>query len=354
MTADLADAAQAAVSWVQELRSEGRDWRVLPQPSRPELRPPASGDADWPWKRAVREITEKLDDPIRLWQVGARKRDEAAVDGITSWRDQRATAVSLGVTGAKYKPMLDAILDVNRNEGPIVRPRRVTAAENLWRPRPRLEFFVDFETVNDADDDFSRFPEKGGQPLIFMIGCGHMENGEWQFSYFVADRLTAEAEAAAIDSWIEHMHSVRLGLEVTDTPRAFHWAHAEQSTLESAYSSACKRHQDRNWANSRAFVWFDLLTKVVKAQPVVVRGAFGFGLKEVAKTLHGHDLIETSWEDSPVDGQGAMVGAWHCDLEAAEKGIRLAGAELMQEIQRYNEVDCRVMQEILEYLRENH
>ena len=353
MTPDLADAAQTAVNWVRRLREEGRDWRVLPDPSRPELRPPSSGDADWPWKRAIREITEELDDPIRLWQVGARKRDEAAAGRITSWRDPRATAASFGVKGATTSPVLEAILEVNRTEGTAVRPQRVSAAEETWRARPRLEFFVDFETVTDTNDDFSRFPEKDKEPLIFMIGCGHMEDGEWQFSCFVADRLTAAAEAKAIDSWIRHMHSVRLRLGVTATPLAFHWAHAEKTTLESAYNSACERHQDNNWADSEDFVWFDLLKKVVKAQPVVVRGAFGFGLKEIAKTLHGHDLIKTSWEDSPVDGQGAMVGAWHCDREAAEKGIRLAETELMQEIQRYNEVDCRVMQEILEYLREN-
>ena len=354
VTADLARTAQAAVSWVRELRSKGSDWRVLPEPSRPELRPPSSADAEWPWKGAIREIIERLDDPIRLWQVGAQKRDDAIGRGITSWRDARATAVSFGVKGETTSPKLDAILDVNRTDGPAVRPERVTAAEETWRARPRLEFFVDFETVNDGNDDFSRFPEKSGQPLIFMIGCGHLEDGEWQFSCFVADRLNAAAEAAAIDAWIEHMRSVRLRLGVTDPPRAFHWAHAEQSTLEKAYNSACKRHKDKDWANSPDFVWFDLLKKVVKEQPVVVRGAFGFGLKEIAKTLHSHGLIETSWDDSPVDGQGAMVGAWHSDREAADKGIRLADTELMEEIQRYNEVDCRVMQEILEYLRKNH
>ena len=354
MTAELADSAQAAVRWIRRLRTEGRDWRVFPEPSVPQLRPPASNRADWPWKGAISEIIERLDDPIRLWDVGAGKRDEAVAAGLTSWRDPLVTPDFLGVTGPTKSPVLEAILDVNRTDGPVVRPRRVTIAEETWRPRPRLEFFVDFETVSDVNDDFSRFPEKGGQPLIFMIGCGHLEDGEWQFSCFVADRLNAAAEAAAIDAWIEHMRSVRLRLGVTDTPRAFHWAHAEQSTLEKAYNSACKRHKDKDWANSPDFVWFDLLKKVVREQPVVVRGAFGFGLKEIAKTLHGHGLIETSWDDSPVDGQGAMVGAWHCDREAAEKGIRLADTELMQEIQRYNEVDCRVMQEILEYLREHH
>ena len=354
MTAELAEATQEAVRWIRRLRKDGANWTVLPQPSLPELRPPPSIVADWPWKGAISEIIEKLNDPVRLWQVGAAKRDEAAESGITSWRDPRATAASLGVPGDRYGRMLGALLDVNRTEGPIVRPDRVTAAGAEWRPRQRLEFFVDFETVNDGNDDFSQFPRRGGEPLIFMIGCGHLEDGQWQFSCFIADRLNAAAEAVAIDSWIEHMRSVRLRLGVAKTPFAFHWAHAERTTLEGAYNSACKRHQDKDWGNTTDFAWFDLLKNVVTAQPVVVRGAFGFGLKEIAKSLHGQGLIETSWEDSPVDGLGAIVGAWHCDREAAEKGIRLADTELMQEIQRYNKVDCRVMQEILEYLRNHH
>ena len=75
---------------------------------------------------------------------------------------------------------LQAILDVNReDDGPRVRPVRVHAAEDEWRTPGTVEFYVDFETVNDLADDFSRIPERGGQPLIFMIGCGHVEDGEW-------------------------------------------------------------------------------------------------------------------------------------------------------------------------------
>jgi hypothetical protein len=87
---------------------------------------------------------------------------------------------------------------------------------------------------------------------------------------------------------------------------------------------------------------------------VVVRGAFGFGLKAVAKALHGHGLIETRWDDGPMDGLGAMVGAWWCAEEAQTAGIALADVPLMGEIARYNEVDCRVVMEIVRYLREHH
>ena len=49
-----------------------------------------------------------------------------------------------------------------------------------------------------------------------------------------------------------------------------------------------------------------------------------------------------------------MVGAWRCDEEAREKGVPMSQLPLMVEIARYNEVDCKVMMEIVRYLRANH
>ena len=72
-----------------------------------------------------------------------------------------------------------------------------------------MEFYVDFETVNDLADDFSRIPQRGGQPLIFMIGCGHAEDGEWVFASFTANSLTEPEEARIIDEWLAYMLAVR-------------------------------------------------------------------------------------------------------------------------------------------------
>ena len=86
----------------------------------------------------------------------------------------------------------------------------------------------------------------------------------------------------------------------------------------------------------------------------MVRGALGFGLKAVANAMHSQGLIETDWDDSPVDGLGAMVGAWRCGEEARRRGVPMTSLPLMDEIARYNEVDCKVMMEIVRYLRANH
>ncbi len=80
----------------------------------------------------------------------------------------------------------------------------------------------------------------------------------------------------------------------------------------------------------------------------------GFGLKTVAKSLRRHGLIETDWEDNVTDGLGAMVGAWSCYKEAAKTDSPVVEIDLMHDIHKYNEVDCKVMMETIRYLRTHH
>jgi predicted RecB family nuclease len=127
-----------------------------------------------------------------------------------------------------------------------------------------------------------------------------------------------------------------------------HWSPAETSNFERAYDNARARHPDREWPE---LTWFDLLHEVVQAEPLVVRGAFSFSLKPIARSLHALGHIQTHWGEGLADGAGAMAGAWNAAVEAKRKGVTLGATEVMGEIARYNEVDCRVMAEILDYLR---
>lgn len=349
----LAEEVAAACTWVRAVRAEGASWSVLPSPSREELYPNMKHGQDSPWHAAKQQIAQQIEELTLLWQVGLARRRAAHAAGITRWRDSALTPQTAGVTGPAQQPALHALLEVNRTSvGPPVRPAHVHADEPEWRVPPALEFYVDFETVSDLADDFTAIPERGGQPMIFIIGCGHLEDGEWRFEYFVADDLTEEAEARAIDAWLAHMEAVRkrLAPEVLDVP-VLHWSPAETSSFESAYNSARARHGTRRWPS---LPWYDFLGRVVRAEPVVVRGALGFGLKAFAKALHAHGLIATAWGDGPTDGLGAMVGAWWCYEEALRAEVPVSSLDLMQQIVAYNEVDCRVMMEAVRYLREQH
>ena len=111
-----------------------------------------------------------------------------------------------------------------------------------------------------------------------------------------------------------------------------------------------ERRVIENW---KSLPWFDFL-KVMKDVPIVVKDAFGFGLKAIAKNLEKHGLTTTKWEDGPADGLGAMVGAWYCDKISQEQGIDMDQTELMQGIKEYNIIDCKTMWDLINYLRKKH
>ena len=369
-------AVEEAIRWVRRVRTEGVDWQLLPEPSVPELYPNMSNvdDADMmlepsppemepgveddapasQWISVKRWLADELRELTQLWQVGVRKRRQAHSDGWRRWDDPGLTATAVGVSGETQGPVLDRLIEVNTGFGLPVHPLRIDMTRAEWHAPSGIEFYVDFEYCSDLDDDFSQLPEKSGQPLIFMIGCGHVEEGEWRFKSLVADRLTEDEELRIIGDWMDHMSSVCYRLDPSgDNSRIFHWSKAEIISLETAYNSARARHgKHAGWPND--LNWYDFLTEVMRREPVVVRGALGFGLKAVANAMHAHNLIGTNWGESSVDGLGAMVGAWRCDEEAERRGVPMAILPLMHEIIRYNEVDCKVMMEIVHYLRTNH
>ena len=264
--------ADAAADWLRRMRREGHLWKIVPEPSIDELRVNAMGDHA-PWSDAMKEILNQTEDLTVLWQVGIGKRREANRLGFTRWTAPRITPADVGTGGATQGPKLQALLDVNREVGgPAVRPAHVQAARDQWFEPAGVEFYVDFETVSSLDDDFAHIPERGGQELIFMIGCGHIEDGDWRFECFTTDALTEPDEARIIDQWFEHMQAVRDRLAPGADPKVIHWSHAEETWLETAWYAAVKRHPEKNWPHPN---WFDFLTRVVRAEPMVVRGALG-------------------------------------------------------------------------------
>jgi hypothetical protein len=347
--ADLRDVVQQAAAWLRRVRTEGAEWRVLPMPSVPELWPNMKAAGDGPWHDAKARIAVALADLTLLPRVNTAHRARAHDAGVTRWDDPRASAELLGLSGEREAAIVDAVLAVNRPGGQSVRPERMATASQAWRQRAPIEVFVDFEFLQDLNDDFAAFPRKGGQSLIFQIGCGTYRDGAWDFRQFTVDDLSLVAEARMIDAWLAHLHAVAAAAgDDLGSARLVHWSPAETSSFERAYDNARARHPDRDWP---ALVWFDLLQEVVQAEPLVVRGAFSFSLKPIARSLHALGHIQTHWGEGLADGAGAMAGAWNAAVEAKRNGVALGATAVMGEIARYNEVDCRVMAEILDYLR---
>lgn len=97
-------------------------------------------------------------------------------------------------------------------------------------------------------------------------------------------------------------------------------------------------------------IWVDLHDEMVKT-PVVIKGCYRYKLKSFANAMYDHGLIKTKWKSGKMsNGFRAMIEA--IKIYRNDSHVKAEGDFL--DIIKYNEVDCKVMWEIVSYLRENH
>ena len=66
----------------------------------------------------------------------------------------------------------------------------------------------------------------------------------------------------------------------------------------------------------------------------------------IGKALHKHNKIKTNWDTNITNGLSAMTDAI--------KYYQTKDETIMKNIAEYNEIDCKIMWEITDYLRKNH
>ncbi|MFZ9763477.1 MAG: hypothetical protein ACO3DB_03800 [Candidatus Limnocylindrus sp.] len=379
-----------ALEWIRTVRRDGGTWEALPRPTRPELYPNMNADQDQPWSEAKRLIAQEIGELTYLPGVGPDLRDAAVAAGALRRDQPGLTPERLGVTGDARPRRLAAVLAANAIPASApaaekVLPARIELRDDQhWRRPARIEFYVDFENSGNLNDDFTALPLVGGATCIFQIGCHvaidgreptaealaaanaagavagerlfspRSEDQDWfpSFGQWSGDRLTPTSERAVLDAWLSYMSAWRASLGVSwSETRIVHWSPAERNLLFTAADSAASRHP--TWKLPEEIGWFDAFDELVYRVPVSVRGAYGYGLKEIAKSMRAAGLIDVSWGDGPADGMGAMAAAYTADARAAAEGKRLADYDYFRAGAEYNAADCRSMYLVLAWLRAN-
>jgi len=299
----------------------------------------------------------------------------------------------------------------------LVRPLCIKNNLQNWQTNQGLDYYVDFETINynlfvdpiDMDVDNSFFDSD----VSFMIGFGFAhnqtidsaklieslgidesrynyihkideENG-WEFIclYLVKFEVTNELELLRLFfHFVLARGEIYKALHETDEnnnnikSRLFHWTDAELRFMRRAidrirsgiYTEAHMRNPSLNFDGEtvqdvqnyldtlintfeKNTVWIDMY-KVFENEPIVVKGSYRFKLKHIGNAFHNNGLIETKWEDGKMsDGFRAMLEA----IKLYRNNQTQANTNNMyREIIDYNEIDCKVIWEIVNYLRADH
>ena len=332
-----------AIQWVKDVRSNGQKWGLDP-PSRDELYPNMCSTGAWDSEK--KELAEKLGELTMLWYCGVNQRKTAFSNGVKSWRDPRCSAELMGVRGQRA-PIIDQIIEINRDNVGNILPRKIETGLYGWRSE-REEVFVDFETIIDVCAPMDELPEQRKTDMIFMIGVGFVKNRRFKYKSFVARSMTGQEEYRIMQEFFEFMKGMNF-------PKMWFW-HAEERFWDAAerrqfeldfHDLETREHISDDW--KLLGDWVDL-ADIFRAEPIVVKGCFGFGLKHIADGFRSHGLIKARIESECDSGNVAMIKA----LEAYEKSSDPPNSPVMKDIELYNKFDCEVLHDILSYLRKNH
>lgn len=344
--------SEKAIEWMRDVKApESIDWVVDKVPlTRPELYPNMSNRNDEPWRNVKMELASNIDELTSIWMIGERNRTIAHSKGIMKWSDKRCNAKAIGLNGEKVSMIVDKMLKVNRSKATIITPSKIKNNIDGWKRKRKLEFFVDFETVGNAFDNMSNIENVEDQNYIFMIGVGYIdEDDEWVYKDFTCKELTPSEELRNCTEFTKYVIETAKDYKCR-TPKCFHWSSAEPITWDKffdKFEDSDLKEIFKLTQSKYYWKWVDLL-KVFKSEPIIVRGAFSFSLKTVAKAMKEHGMIETVWSDETkcADGREAMLVAWN-----AYKSKNPLKNKGMKEVIKYNEVDVKVLQEILSYIR---
>ena len=385
--AEYATLAQNAIDWLRRLKSirstmETNPRKIIDNPTHPwnplgtgpakmiELYPNMSNTMDIPWHYAKKDIAKQVSEITCLWNMGVKRRNELVARGITQWvdltvKDLAAEFKSVQRSNApnfKYN-ILKRILQINSADAKnqkIDMSNITSESAQRWKVPELVEFFVDFETVSDINDSFENIPQAGGTPMIYMIGCGYKDpfTHKWIFRNFIANRLQYADEYIIVSHWLNYMTEVCKELNfIGISPRIYHWSFAERSFLNSALGRfETLAPSIKNYVNLAKAVKglnFIDLHQIFLDNCIVVKGAFNFRLKNIATAMFNHGFIQTNWGNSTVDGIGASICCYRCNDLAIEQNTTIRMVTIMNEIIQYNEVDCKVLQQVLQYIRSN-
>lgn len=378
---DYLEVTYKGICWIRDVKNNGNNWSCLPKPTHYELYPNMSNPYDAPWKKVKAKHASAIKELTQLWYCGPNNRKYAHLNGITKWTDKRCTPEALGICGEVRGPVLAEILEINQPKcKDKIHPEYILDNTGGWQLKHELDFYVDFEAIHHQfyTDEINIFHTNERSGIIFMVGVGYEENGKWKYKDFTMSDYNMDDELGNFKDFVDFltnkqtafMKKYNLKRRADATINLFHWGHIEKTQFASLMirSANANKYVRKFTSFKKNSQWIDF-NRIFQREPITIKGAMNFSIKTVGKAMYRHQMIKSIWKkdkDSPQDGLGAMMAAinyykfkseWD-KMDAKKKKAMKKNMNrqkmLFDKMTYYNEMDCKVLWEIVEYLRNNH
>ena len=339
-----------SIEWIHKVRKDGLNYNPL-CPTIKEMCVNMSNQNDNNWVQIKKEIVKKTKDITAIWNITNNHRDKV-FDKIKKWDQSDCSSQTLGMNDGSRAKVIDKILNINRQNSIKIFPNKLNLIKDNrfnWKKKFSTDFYIDFETITTTfgdQEDINIFNSKTDGQIIFMIGVGYEENGVFKYEVFKMDKLSLDEEKRILEEFKIFIDEKAKELDIKEkyNIRLFHWSQAEHTMLEKAFD----RHPSllKLWENH--IEWIDMCDVFI-SEPIVIKDALCFKLKDIGNALYANGLIDTYWDSSELsDGLSAMTFG----IKYYQKQNKTKDDDLMfNKIIKYNKIDCKVVWDIVKMLR---
>ena len=288
-----------SIEWIHKVRKDGLNYNPL-CPTIKEMCVNMSNQNDNNWVQIKKEIVKKTKDITAIWNITNNHRDKV-FDKIKKWDQSDCSSQILGMNDGSRAKVIDKILNINRQNSIKIFPNKLNLIKDNrfnWKKKFSTDFYIDFETITTTfgeQEDINIFNSKTDGQIIFMIGVGYEENGVFKYEVFKMDKLSLDEEKRILEEFKIFIDEKAKELDIKEkyNIRLFHWSQAEYTMMEKAFD----RHPSllKLWENH--IEWVDMCDVFI-SEPIVVKDALCFKLKDIGNALYSNGLIYTYWDSN--------------------------------------------------------
>lgn len=327
------------IQWLKRLKKNYKQWSLYPEPTVIELYPNMNcKESEWFSEKC--KIATEIKEITMIWNISYEKRNQFILEkGITKW-DNPILSSNFELKHHLPSEIKNKIIQINNQDIIDITPRNIKNSELLSYFNQKNQIVLDIESVVHLDENQSYFDQINNhdKPKICIIGMIHSKNNESIFKDFTISQLTNKEEGKIIQYWVNYIRNIFNNEKIY----IYHWGNAEKIYI----------NYMKNKYPEIKFPEIKLidLCFYFKQIPIVIRGCFGYGLKEIANKLYELNKIKTIW-DEDMNGLDAMYYLLHYSMKASAENIPLKRYSEIRKIIDYNKVDCQVVYEIVDFLK---
>ena len=310
------------------------------------------------YRNKKQKLAEDLLEHTLISWVGVKHRKKAHSKLIYKYNN--CTIDELEISGNKLRKRVETLLKANHiNNKKTFIPKVVNIDIYNWRNTKINQAYVDFETIphvliEDYTTKDKPITDSSGA-LLYLIGIWYCTNKKlhtrsrriknnsekWQYKYFLADRLDKSNEIKIISQFTNFVRNLNI-------KKLFHWGSSAEPAI---YRNIINKYNIIHPLSHD--IWNDMCTLFIKGN-IGIKGSTSYGLKNIAKAMYKHGMINYIWNDKLDSGFESMISIYKANNISINNNIKLYNVNITNDIIKYNMVDCKILHDIITYIRNNH